>query len=74
MSRRRAFLALVLVFVVLLVPLIPAYRISGSAYAGRLIIGFRNGECDQQMLDSLFYLLTGFGPNIMFNARGECFG
>ncbi len=73
MNRRKAFLVLLLILVVLLVPLVPAYRTSGTAYPGRFIIGFRSGECEQQMLVSLFYLLTDFGPNIPLNAGAECF-
>jgi len=74
MRSRRAFLILVLVVAALFAPVIPAYRINGLCFDGTIlgngpIVGFGPwGQCVEQMLLSLFYLLTDFGPNIVLKS------
>jgi hypothetical protein len=78
MKRRRAFVTFVLILVALSAPVIPAYRINGPSFHGTIlengpIVGFGpSGECVEQMLVSLFYLLTDSGPHIVLRAGALC--
>lgn len=62
---------------VFLAPIIPAYRINGPLMHGtilenRPIVGSGpKGQCVEQMLVSLFYLLNS-GPKIMLEADALC--
>lgn len=72
MKRRRTFVILALIAAILLAPIIPSHRIAGAMFYGTFtkygpIVGFGRGECVEQMLSSLLYLVTGIGPTILLN-------
>ncbi len=78
MKCRRAFLILVLVVAILFVPVIPAHRINGPHFHGTItengpIVGFGRGSCVEQMLVSVFYMLTVLGTKLVLTTAAQCF-
>ena len=59
-------MVLLFVAVLLFVPLIPAHLTIGSMKP-RPRMGLGSGPCDENMIASLFYLLTGIGPRVVLN-------
>ncbi len=76
-KRRTALLILGLVIVILFMPVIPAYRITVPRFRGTMtengpIVGFGRGSCVEQILVSVYYLLTGLGTKIALTAAAQC--